>query len=64
MWNLKKKKRIQVNLFAEQKQTQTLQNLWLPKGAGWGIRGHVLVVWVWHMHTEVYGMIGHWGPSV
>ena len=53
-----------MNLFAEQKQTQTLQNLWLPKGAGWGIRGHVLVVWVWHMHTEVYGMIGHWGPSV
>ena len=27
-----------MNLFAEEKQTQTLKNLWLPKGAGsgWG----------------------------
>ena len=29
-------KRIQINLVAEQKQTsQTLKNLWLPKGTGW-----------------------------
>ena len=25
-----------MNLFAEQKQTQTLKNLWLPKGTGGG----------------------------
>ena len=33
------KKRIQTNLFVEQKQTQTLKNLWLPKWQGesnWG----------------------------
>ena len=22
-----------------------------------------LGVWDWHMHTEVYGMIGQWGPA-
>ena len=33
------KKRIQMNLFTEQKQTQTLKNLWLPKGTGWGWEG-------------------------
>ena len=20
--------------------------------------------WVWHMHSEVYGMTGQWGPAV
>ena len=23
-----------------------------------------LGVWDWHMHTEVYRMIGQWGPAV
>ena len=23
-----------------------------------------LGVWDWHMLTEVYGMIGQWGPAV
>ena len=33
IWDLKKK--IQMNLFTEQKQTQqTLKNLWLTKGTG------------------------------
>ena len=36
-------------------------NLQLPKGAGCG---GGLGVWDWHMHTEVYEMIGQWGPSV
>ena len=51
-----------MNLFAEQKQTPELQkkNFWLPKGCdgeGWtGVGG-------WHMHTEVCGMIGQWGPE-
>ena len=31
-------------------------NLWLPKGTGGD--GEGLGVWDWHMHTEVYGMIG------
>ena len=46
----KKKKRIQMNLFAEQKDTQTLKtNLWLPKGTrggmawGFGIAIHTLL---------------------
>ena len=28
-----------MNLFAEQKQTHRLKNLWLPKGTGWGVGG-------------------------
>ena len=23
-----------------------------------------LGAWDWHMHTEVYGMIGRWGPAI
>ena len=38
MRNLKKK-RIQMKLFAKQKQTQTLKTLWLPKGTGEGVGG-------------------------
>ena len=37
-------------------------NLRLPKERGGGRDG--LGVWDWHMHTEVYGMIGQWGPAV
>ena len=37
-------------------------NLWLPKGTGGG--RDELRVWDWHIHTEVYGMIGQWGPAV
>ena len=45
--------------------SQTLKtNLKLPNGTGgWGGRDGQ-GVWNWHMHTEVYGMIGHWGPAV
>ena len=57
MWNLKKKKRIQVN--RTETDSQTLKNLWLPKGGKDG-----LGVWDYHMHTEVYGMIGQQGPAV
>ena len=52
-----------MNLFAEQKQTYRLKNLWLPKETGGGGRDE-LGVWDWHTHTEVYGMIGQWGPAV
>ena len=31
-------------------------------GGGCGVDG--LGVWVWHMHTELYEMIGQWGPAV
>ena len=41
--------------------SQTLKaNLWLPKGMGGSRDG--LEIWDWHMYTEVYGMIGQWGP--
>ena len=52
-----------MNLFAEQKQTQILKILWLPKGAGeaWerGTRG-----WDGHMHAGVCGTTGQRGPAV
>ena len=46
-----------MNFFTEQKYSQTLKNLPLPKGMGREPGG---MDWVqdWHMHTEVYGMIG------
>ena len=44
-----------MNLFAEQKQTNRLKNIWLPKGRE---EMDGLAFWIWHMYTEVYGMIG------
>ena len=56
MWNLKKKKKKETNKLICRIETdsQTLKNLWLPKGIG------VWEGWTggWHMHTEIYGMIG------
>ena len=44
--------------------SQTLKtNLWLPKGTGEDGRDG-LGVWDWHMHNEVYGMIGQYGHAV
>ena len=40
---------------------QIFKNLWLPKGTGRSGRGGL---GGWHMHTEVYGMIGQQGPAV
>ena len=41
--------------------SQTLKNLRLPRRTG----GEVgLGVWDWHMHTEVYGVIGQQKPAV
>ena len=28
------------------------------------LRGDVLGVWDWHIHTEEYGIIDHWEPAV
>ena len=55
---------MQMNLFAEQKQTHRLWKTYdYQKGqVGEGRDG--LGVWDWHMHTEVYEMIGQWGPVV
>jgi len=44
----------------------------VTKGDRWGDRvgggpaggGDGLAVWDWHMHTEVFGMTGQWGPAV
>lgn len=63
VWNLKKKKRIQMNFFAKQKQgAQTWKNL-LGKTflyqrwqAGWG-EG-----WSGGLHPGVHGITGQWGP--
>ena len=33
----------------------------VPKGDR--LVGDRLGVWDWHMHTEVYGMTGQWGPA-
>ena len=30
---------------------------------GWGGRDGMRI-WDWHVHTEVYGVIGQWGPAV
>ena len=50
-----------MNLFAEQKQTHRLwkQTYGYHRGQMVGREG--LVAWGWHMHTEVYGMIGQMG---
>ena len=50
-----------MNLFVEQNKTCRLENIMVTKGVSeWG---DSLGVWDWHMHTEVYGMIGQWGPA-
>ena len=52
-----------MNLFAEQKQTFIdFEKLMVTKDRCGGGRDG-LRVWHWH-HTEVYGMIGQWGPVV
>ena len=38
-------KKYTMNLFAEQKLTHRLKNLWLPKETGWGVGGNGLGVW-------------------
>ena len=53
-------------IFRTENDSQTLKNLWSPKGTGraWGLGGRWTGVWDWHMHTEVYGMTGQQGPAV
>ena len=50
-------------IYRKESVSQTLKNWWLPKGTGGGGRDG-LEVWDWHMHTEVYGKIGRWGPAI
>lgn len=38
-----------------------MKTLWLPKGTA-GERTEGLGVWNGHMHIEVYGTRGQWGP--
>ena len=51
-----------MNLSAEQKQSQTLKNLWVPQGTEVG-GGMDKGGWDLHVHTEVYEMIGQQGPA-
>ena len=39
------------------------EKLVVTRGIGRVGRGG-LGVWNWHMHVEVYGMTGQWGPAV
>ena len=43
-------------------RTETDSQVLKPKGTGGGRSG--IGDWDWHMHTEVCGMIGQWGPAV
>ena len=48
---MESKKRIQMNLIADKKDSQTLRtNLWFLKGTGGGWRDG-LRVWDWHIHA-------------
>ena len=58
MQNLKKKKDTNELICRTETDSQTLKNLWLPKRTGWGGGRDGLGVGDWHMHTEVYGIIG------
>ena len=53
MWN--PKKYINELICRIETDSQTLENLQLPKGTGDGGRDG-LGVWDWHMHMKVYGM--------
>ena len=44
--------------------SQTLKNLWLPKGTGGADERDRLEVLDCHMHTEVYGLTGQQGPAL
>ena len=55
---LKKKKDTNEPICRTETDSQTLKNVWLPKGTGVGGEG-----WTgslgWHVHTEVYGIIAN-----
>ena len=44
-------------IFRTETDSQTLKNIWLPKGTGMGWKKW-LEVWDWHMQNKVYGMTG------
>ena len=58
------KKRIQMNFLRNRNRLTDFENkLMVTKGNR--CRGRDgLRLWGWHMHMEVYGMIGQWGPIV
>ena len=56
------KKKLQTNLFAEEKWTQRLQKTYGYQ-SGRGGRRDGLGIRNQHMHTEVYGMIYQLGPA-
>ena len=63
MWNLKKKKRHKSTYMQNRNRLTAFENKFMvTKGDRRGRDG--LGVWDWHMHTEVYGMIGQWEPAV
>ena len=62
--HVESKKRIQMNLLAEQTRLLRLWKIYGYQrgqvGGGWNALG----LWDWHMHTEGYGTICQQGPAV
>ena len=58
------KKKIQINLFAEHKQTHRLWKTYNYQRGQVGGGRNELGGWDWYMNTEVYGTICHWGLAV
>ena len=61
MWKLKKD--TNEIICRMETDSQTLKTYSYQRGQV-GLGRDALGVWDWHMHTEVYGVIGQWGPSV
>ena len=64
MWNLKgEKKRYRSTPMQNKNRLTAFENkLMVTKGDRWGRAG--LWVGYWHMHTEVFGVIGQQGPVI
>ena len=63
MWKLKRKYTNEL-ICRTEIDSQTLKNIWLPKGTGGRVGKEGLKVCDLHMHNEIYGMIGQLGPAV
>ena len=62
MWKLKK--RIQMNFLQKRKRRTDFENKLMVTKEDRCRKRDGLGVWDWHMHTEVYGMMGQWRPAL
>ena len=58
------KKKIQMNLSAEQKQTHRFRKQIFGYQRGQAVGRDLLGVWNWHMHTVVHGLTGQQGLAI